>query len=396
MKILFITESFPYPLDSGGKIVSYQMLEMLAAHHNVSLIALTDKMPTKTELRKITSLGIKPYVVILKRNPWYKLSRLELLKTVLILKPPIITMFYEKNVVATVSKLLTHNCFDVIHIDHLSMAQYLPKTKKETWILHEHNIEYELYKNFYHISPNFSKEKFVHLCNALMLQRYEHFMVTRVDQIILISRQDKQKLIQWGVGAPKMIVIPPYAMSEKLKNIKEKGKKELLFIGNLWWKPNLDAVMWFLKSIFPLIQKADQSVSLTIIGEGAPLLSEYTNDNPSIMLLDKQSDISRFLHRATLFILPFRIGQGIRIKALTAFSCGLPVVSTAVGMRGLQARAEKEYLEAKNPQEFAKQVLMLIRHSTLQTLLASNAKRFLQTQHNPIVIQRYLQKHYGK
>lgn len=397
MNILFITESFPYPLDSGGKIVSHQMLTMLSVKHNITLVALTDKKPTEKAHHAITSLGIKAALVVSKkRSPWYKPSKIELLRALLQGKPPAIYSFYEEMLTSKISSLLEKERFDIIHIEHLSMAQYLPKIKTTKWIFQEQNIEYKLCRDFYRTSRLFSKEQLLHFCNYLFLSWYERKIVKRVDQIIVLSQQDKSELIGIGVSPNKILVVPPYMKTVNNHTNSNKRNKELLFIGNLWWKPNLNAITWFLKKIFPLIQKASPQASLTIIGDGVSLLSSYNKNHPSITLLEKQKDISPHLRRASIFLLPFQIGQGVRIKALTAFSYGLPVVSTAVGMRGLQTDAEVEYLQANTPSQFAFQVLSLIHNSKFQKQIKNNADTYFKNFHNMRNIRHRLLKNYGK
>lgn len=396
MKILFITESFPYPLDSGGKIVSHQMLTMLSAKHDITLVALTDKNPSEKTLRAITSLGITANIVVSKkRSPWYKPSKTELLNALLHGKPPAIYSFYEEVFADKVSSLLKEKHFDVIHIEHLSMAQYFPKIKTTTWVFQEQNIEHKLYRDFYRSSRLFSKEQLLHFCNYLFLSWYERTIVKRVDQIIVLSRQDKSELTSIGVSPNKVLVVPLYVKAVNNHSNRKKRNKSLLFIGNLWWKPNLDAITWFLKDIFPLIQRRDSSITLTIIGEGTTLLNSFVPSHSSIKLVEKPHDISPCLRRASIFIMPFRIGQGVRIKALTAFSFGLPVVSTSVGMRGLKTLSGKEYLRGEDESKFIIQIMKLIHQPKLRALLATNTKSFLQSNHNSTTIKRHLLNRYA-
>ena len=395
MKILFITESFPYPLDSGGEIVSHQMLTMLSAKHSVHLVALTDVQPTKEEVRAIEALGVKVGVVVSKkRDPWYKPPKREFIQSLLRGKPPVFRSFHDESVVNQVNYLLEKEHFDVIHVEHLSMAQYFPKIKSTKWILQEQNIEYKLYGAFSRFSPFLSKEQVFHACNYLMLSHYERSVLRRVDQVIVLSKQDKTQLTEIGIPSGKILVVPPFITPVKKTPAHNKRKKELLFIGNLWWKPNLDAITWFLKKIFPIVLNENNTVSLTIIGDGGHLLSYYKRKG--ITILNAQQNIDPYLNRASIFILPFRMGQGVRIKALTAFSYGLPVVSTGVGVRGLSARTGIEYLKAETPSEFALQIATLIDQQKIQKKLITNAKELLQKNHNPIVTKRYLLKYYAR
>jgi glycosyltransferase involved in cell wall biosynthesis len=397
MNILFITECFPYPLDSGGKIVSHQMIKMLSSQHDVHLVALTNKAPSKNERSAISSLGVKITLCISKKaHHWYKQSKHEILKSLIRLKPPVLYSFYEKRFMDQVNMLLKTQRFDIVHIDHLSMAQYLPETKMATQVLQEHNIEYKLYRDFYHASPKFSKEWFLHYCNSLMLWRFERNILGRADQIILLSKQDQSELTALGIPKNKTLVIPPYVASIKSKSKACEKGKELLFIGNMWWKPNRDAMIWFLEKIFPLVLKGDSSVRLTVIGEGVNLLTTYSRCFMGVHLVEKPKNITPYLKRASAFILPFRIGQGVRIKALSATSYSVPIVSTAIGMRGMETHPGVEYLGAETPLEFTSQILKLMHQPDTQKLLTKNMNKLLQTFHNPTAIKSHLLKHYGK
>jgi glycosyltransferase involved in cell wall biosynthesis len=394
MKILFITESFPFPLDSGGKIVSYQMLRMLSKQHAVHLVALSDQQPSRAAFQSIRSFGIKTHVFVSKkRNPWYRQSKKELFSAFLHLKPTYLESYLDSSMKYMVDKLLQKQRFDVIHVDHLSMVQYFPIKKSCTWIIQEHNIEHSLYLNFYQSSPLLSKEWAIHLYNYLTTARLEKLWLHKVDQIIVLSKKDYSALVQQKKSIHKLLIIPPYMSLSRIKNHRVKKSKNLLFIGNLWWKPNLDAIKWFIHDILPLVHKKEPSVRLLVVGDGASKFSSISL--PNVRLYEKQKDIVPFLTQANIFILPFRIGQGVRIKALMAFSCELPVVATAVGMSGMDTCAEKEYLLADTPMGFAEQIISLIRSPKQQTALVMRAKMFLQKHHDPQRIRSCLLHNYA-
>jgi polysaccharide biosynthesis protein PslH len=397
MKILFLTESFPFPLDTGGKIVSYQMLTMLSRNHQIHLVALTDTKPTKTTKRAITSLGIKTTIIVSKkRNPWYKQPKTEMLSNMVRLKPTLLSLFYDPSAASVINDLLKTNHYDIVHVDHLSMAQYLPHSLSARLVVQEHNIEHRLMYDFARTSPLFSKEQLLYYYNALTFLKYERGILMRADQIILLSQYDKQALSRIDIPSQKMLVIPPYGTPKRTIQPKKKQGKQLLFIGNLWWNPNVSAMIWFLKNVFPIIQRENLQVSLMIIGDGAQLLDKYASGNTSISLLEKQPHVSAYIERADVFIMPFTLGQGIRIKALTAMTHGAPIVSTTVGMRGLSVRPGREYLQADTPNAFAAQITKLLRDQTLQTSFSINTKRYLQIHHNMTTIAKVLQIYYGK
>ncbi len=395
MNILFITETFPYPLDSGGKIVSYQVLQMLSKQHSVHLLTLAGKPPAASSIRSIRSLGIEVNVILSKkRSEWYKQSKLEMFAALICLRPFYLSLFDEQQFKKTLSRLLMHQKFDVIHVDHVGMTQYFPKEKNLLWVLSTQNVEYKLSEGLSQ-SPDIPiKEKLFHLYNAMTLARYERNILRRVDQIIVLSQKEKEELTSIGINPGKIMITPPFYTVTRYRKLRH--RRELLFIGNLWWKPNFDAIAWFIQDIFPLLHQEDPSITLTIVGDGAGLLSPVIKQQAAIRAIGKKTNIEQYLNRATVFVMPFRIGGGVRIKALTAFAHSVPIVSTSVGMRGIEAVPGTHYLRADSPATFASQVIKLMRNPLLRIRFAGNAGLFLREHHARATTQRLFLKIYGQ
>lgn len=394
MNILFMTETFPYPLDSGGKIVSHQILQMLCKKHRVHVLALSSYMPNSQEIRAVTKLKATVTIVHSIRRAWtYKQSKSDLLQSFMNFRPFYLSAFYENQFTEKVNSLFASQKFDCIHIDHLGMAQYLPNKKTQFWVLCEHNIEHLLHEQWWKAQNISIKEKLFHLYDATALKRYERHILHCVDQIMVLNQEDKTKLVVMGMKPQKILVTPPFYNPLPYKQRVQ--TKNLLFIGTLLWKPNFDAITWFIQKIFPLLQANDPTISLTIIGDGASLLLSATKNQTAIRALGKINNLDEYLNCATIFIMPFRMGGGVRIKTLTAFAHSIPVVSTTVGMRGIMAKPGIHYLKADDPLSFASQIMNLIDKPSLQTRLAKNALKFLRKYHNRATSQRLFLESYG-
>jgi polysaccharide biosynthesis protein PslH len=395
MKILFITETFPYPLDSGGKIVSYQLLQMLCTKHRVHVLALSSHAPTLKDRQAITALGATVTVLPSTKRTWrYKQSKLELVSSLIHFQPFFLSLFYEQKLAKITDDLLAHEKFDNIFIDHLGMAQYLPKKKTQQWILCEHNIEYKLHEQIYQMPGISMKEKLFHLYDAIMLQKYEKHILCDMDQIIVLSHEDQSQLVAMGINTQNIILIPPFYHPKPHK--KQPQTKKLLFVGNLLWNPNADAMRWFLQDIFPILHRQDPKISITIIGDGGDTALKHFKNNPSIHILGNIQNLDQYFTNTNVFILPIRIGGGVRIKALTAFAHSVPVVSTSVGMRGIEAKQGIHYLEANTSLNFAQQIINLLKNPTLQANISTNAITFLQKYHTRDTIQKHFLASYGK
>jgi glycosyltransferase involved in cell wall biosynthesis len=111
---------------------------------------------------------------------------------------------------------------------------------------------------------------------------------------------------------------------------------QIVFVGSLDWRPNLDAVRLLLERIFPEVRKREASARLCLVGRNPPRwLYRETSMRPGVELHADLPDVRPFLHRSTVMAVPLRIGGGSRLKILEALACGLPVVSTRVGAEGL-------------------------------------------------------------
>ncbi|OIO40610.1 hypothetical protein AUJ10_02645, partial [Candidatus Pacearchaeota archaeon CG1_02_31_27] len=289
----------------------------------------------------------------------------------------------------------------IIHIDHLNMAQYLPKKKNEIWILEEQNIEHQLaWMKFIHF-PDLKKTKLHLLIEYFLVYLSEKKVLKKFDHIFAISKFDEQMIKRLfklpNVTTQKLVYAPQKSSSKKLAGEGKKRKKEILFIGDITWLPNKLAIKWFVKQIFPLITKKEPKIVLNIVGE---IEDEFANElnyggKKNIKIHNFQKDIDKFLNEASIFILPFQAGGGIRLKALTAFSYLLPIVSTPLGVQGIAGRDQKEYLLAKKAREFAKLCLILLKNSNIRKTIGKNGFNYLKNNYsdknNTIFMKKYLE-----
>jgi hypothetical protein len=158
---------------------------------------------------------------------------------------------------------------------------------------------------------------------------------------------------------------------------------EILFVGNLNWLPNADAMKWFLNQIWPIVAKQNHQVRLTIIGKPC----EFFQLQPKVAVqrvkfIGFVDQLEPYLAKAQISILPFRMGGGVRFKALTAAWAGHAIVSTSLGIQGLKMTPGLNCLVADSALDFANQLLSLIDQPTKIQLLAHQAQAYLKTEHS--------------
>jgi glycosyltransferase involved in cell wall biosynthesis len=124
---------------------------------------------------------------------------------------------------------------------------------------------------------------------------------------------------------------------------------------------------------------------LHVVGKLHNNVTDVLNNSPlkkNIILHGYQKKLRSFLSAADMFVLPFRMGGGVRLKALTAMSAGLPVVSTSVGVDGLDVTPNKEYILANAAEKFAQEVVKLITNTQKRISLSKNALKYMEMNHS--------------
>jgi hypothetical protein len=123
----------------------------------------------------------------------------------------------------------------------------------------------------------------------------------------------------------------------------EKDQFNLVFTGSMDWLPNEDAIRWFTEEILPLVKREIPQVSLTVVGRNPfPSLVELSKKDESIIVTGRVPDVRPFMEKASVYIVPIRIGGGTRLKIYEAMAMELPMVSTKIGAEGLPVRDGEE------------------------------------------------------
>lgn len=379
MKILYITQLLPYPLDTGGKIKTYKTIQLLSKHHQIYLtcfVAKASGLRYKKELEKLCQ-KVKVFVWPLTSARYKKILN-KVFLNFLSLTPFIFYRYFNPKMKQFINDLLKKEKFGAIHVDHLNMSQYLPKKKNCPWVLEEHNIESQ---GKFSIAK---KEKFpfnlVFFWEAVRLWLQEKNWFRRFDYILAISEKDKKTILRRG-GKKKRVLVLPTPM--KAKNLFSWDKKNILFIGLLSWWPNKDGFYWFYEKVFPLIKNKISRVKFIVVGaEARRRMKDHVEKDPCLQLAGYVKDIKPFLKKAGVFIIPLRMGSGIRIKALSAMKAGVPIVSTRKGTEGLPVLDNKEVLLADNPGNFAKAVVNILGDCQLAKKISKNSLEFIRKKYN--------------
>ncbi|MCX7610901.1 MAG: glycosyltransferase, partial [Ignavibacterium sp.] len=163
---------------------------------------------------------------------------------------------------------------------------------------------------------------------------------------------------------------------------KFENTRDLLFIGNFWHNPNVDAINYFVTEIFPIVEKQIKDVKLNIIGDNVPKeLMRFSNEK--IKFLGYVKDTAPYLMDARISIAPLRFGAGMKGKVGEALSWGLPVITTSIGAEGMNLTHNENVLIADDPISFANEIIRLYNDKNLWNKLSKNSKEIVEKNWSP-------------
>ena len=169
------------------------------------------------------------------------------------------------------------------------------------------------------------------------------------------------------------------------------GSKNILTLGTLHYPPNADGIRWFANEVFPLIQAQEPEVTLTIIGKNPPadfyqLQEKYPQ---AIKITGYVEDLTPYFEQAAVMVIAVRAGGGMRVRILEAFARSMPVVTTTVGLEGIDANPGEHVLVEDTPQEFAQATLHLLADPSLSSKLAQRGRVLAEEKYDwQVVLQR--------
>ena len=218
---------------------------------------------------------------------------------------------------------------------------------------------------------------------ALMARRtteIEAATVARVDQVWACSTADAESFRAHYPRCAPVEVIPNAIEIGALRAARPPLERPLLlFIGSFGYPPNVDAALWLGERLMPALRAGGIDARLRLIGADAPEPVRALTADPAIEVAGFVDDLAPHLEEASIIPVPIFVGGGTRFKVLEAFGSGIPVVSTAKGVEGIDAVPGEHYLAAETVGEFSTAVSALCVDGDLGVRLTRAARALVET-----------------
>ena len=273
--------------------------------------------------------------------------------------------------------------FDIVHADQHNMAQYALRVKNVPHLLDAHNVLWMLYKRTVKTMGR-GYLRWIYERDWRLFRTYEKELVERFEAVLTVSGTDKQ-LLEEVTGQGEKIAVIPIAIDtdHELPVVREKDASHIIHVGTMFWQPNIDGVLWFIKEVFPLIKAECPDIVFDIIGARPPKeIVSYSTSAVGINVCGYVENVEPYLQRAALMIVPVLAGGGMRVKILNALSQEMPLVSTSIGCEGIEAENSRDLLIADTPQEFSQAVLKLLQDRDLADSIGKNGRELIRKKYD--------------
>lgn len=382
MNILLLSHRVPFPPNKGEKIRTFHQLKHLSElGHQIHLFAPYED---SSELAHFNALQ-ESFCTSVEAIP-LKHKAIRLLTGLSKGQSLSVANFYSKRLQQKFDQFLLSNTVDAILCSASSMAQYIFKStvlntldKKPLLVMDFMDVDSDKWGQYQQSSA--FPMSMVYAREQRLLAKYEKQIVEQFDACYLIAQAEVTLFNQKVIKSDKVHVMGNGLDTSDFHPPKEKQQNPapvFLFTGVMDYKPNEDAVIWFVKTCWPSIIAQHPKARFVIAGMSPSTDIKQLADDKSIEVTGFVDDILPYYHQADIFIAPFRIARGVQNKVLQAFACALPVISTTMGAEGILCEPDTDILIASTPDEFIAQANQLIAQPTLAQSIGQRAEQIIK------------------
>jgi len=382
MKALQICNKSPYPAKEGGPIAMNAITQLLQKQgYEVKILAVNTPKYTvsaedvdaeyqqKTAIEWVwvdNRVNLCSAAVSLLKNSSYHVAR-----------------FKSKQFAEKIREILSKETFDLVILETVYLSVYIDVIRKyfaRKLILRAHNVEHLIWERIAK-NTSFGLKKLYLSILARQLKIFEKSVISQYDEIWCISAQD----MQWFENQHKdnLVKLLPFGIkSEQIPNKPIHYQcNNLFFLGSMDWYPNQEGIVWFLDTVWNTLHQKYPDLTFKIAGRNIP--SHWKQfDYRGVEIAGEVKNAADFLEENGVLVVPLWSGSGVRIKIIEAMAAGKVVITTTIGLEGINAIDKEHILLADTVNEFVDAVAFCLQQPEQCQVIAENARRFILENHS--------------
>jgi len=391
MRILLLTQVLPYPPDAGARVKLWSTLRHLTEYgHHVTLMSFV-RREEERHLPVVEALCERVVAVSLRRSRAVDLAAW--CRSHLSGRPFLVERDDAPAMRRAVEAVRRERDFDILHADQLTMTQFLSPPAAggggPLRVFDAHNATWTI--------VNRSGARAAPLIRPLLaleaarLRRYEGQIVRSFDLTVAVTDHDRTDLLEAARGhgrvsqMPRIRVVPITVDTQDLQPLDRRPEPgALLTLGSLHYAPNADGIRWFLHEVLPRVRQAVPGARLSIVGKNPPRdIRRMAQLSPEVVSVKGYvADLTPLLQRTAVMVVPVLAGSGMRVRILEGLARAMPIVTTTIGLEGIDARVGLDLLVADSPEDFAAAVVALLRDPERQCRLGAAGRQLVEDRYD--------------
>jgi glycosyltransferase involved in cell wall biosynthesis len=378
MKVLVLSNKAPFPANDGSSIAIANLALGLADNGiDLHLLTINTKKHFKADEKIDTFIKEKTHYQSIYKdtNPTVFGAFLNLFSR----HSYFVSRFYFSEFERALIQLLKTQSFDIIQLEGVFMASYIPilkKYSKSKITLRAHNVEHQIWDRLLLQEKSFIKKAYLSLQNK-RLKKFELQAFDKCDAIVTITDIDKQTIkslmpsqnIETCLTGLNLINYVPIFSPIKTNTV--------FHFASMDWMPNVEAVDWLLKHVWNEVIKEVPDAKLILAGRGMPETIKQKGST-SVTVIEEVESSSEFYNTYDIMLVPLWSGSGLRIKLVEGLAYGKAIITTSIGAEGIPYVANKHLMIADNHAEFIRAIILLLKDEQTKQALQQEARHLAE------------------
>jgi sugar transferase (PEP-CTERM/EpsH1 system associated) len=364
VRLLYLTPRFPHPELKGEQLAAYHRLVALAQGHEVTLLSFFEREHELDHLAQLRDVCAAVELVPLPK--WRGVANVA--QRAPFGRTPLQLLYYRSRAFAElVERTAQARRFDVAHAVMIRMLPYALQVDAGRVLDALDSMTLRMRRN---VDVEAPPRRWLYEEELRRVERYEPTVPQMVDRVLVASERDRAPF-----ASDSVVVIPNGVDADRFRpGLARKRGSTIVFSGRMSYSPNVRAAVWFSRVVFPLVRASVPDAELVVAGAAPAREVRRLAELPGITVTGFVPSMAETLSGASIAVAPMQSGSGIQNKILEAMACGLPLVTTSIGLGGIDARDGTDLIVEDSAEDFASAVVVLLQSDARAAELGRNAR----------------------
>jgi len=369
MKILMLVPYLPNTATSGGQTRWYNIIKYLSKKHEITLFSLIKDGSEEKFIPELKKYCKKVRVFERPQKPW---TLRNIILSFFGPFPLLVIRNLSLKERRAITNELANEKYDLIHAETFYVMPHLVRTDVPT-ILVEQTIWHGVYRHHVETKVPLLLRPF-YMYDVFKVKYWEKHYWTKANKLVAVSEEDRSEMLKL-IPKVNVDIIPNGVDTEyyALKKVAKKFPPRILYgVTNFEWLQNQEASEILLNRVWPRIKREFPNAKVWIVGREIPeWIKKLAEKDVSVEVTENIPDARDAYKSASIMVAPIKGAGGTRLKILEAMAAGLPIVSTTIGVAGLNITPGKEALIADTDEGLANEAVRLLTNTTLAQKIGS-------------------------